>query len=447
MGIFCLAVLIRLTLFGVFAQRAGSFDFILGPQDTYGFINDGRNLYSGHGFSDVASPPFTPDGVRVPVVGIILGLFGTHYGWYVILQIVIASLTCVLLADLGARFFGRKIGLWAGGLLAFDPLVVFHSQQILSETWFAFFLVIAVWLLARFWEGGKRSLPWLAGSAAALGVATLTRPVGMVLLLFFLLALCFAAGIAWRRRLLNVLVFGAIVAVVVSPWLWRNHTTFGVWGLSYIPAYNWYHFNARVFYAKLNNISKDEAKSLFNAKAAAERESRQISNEFQMQDFYVREAQAVIGKAPAKYLVFHGLNTAAVLFAGTFDDLQKALDPTFKDVDVTSYVWGGWPGIKKLARDHPGLFAEKSGLLVCYLVVLCGFLLSFREREMSRRFVFLAVLALLLAATTGAVAEGRFRVPAEPFIVLLLVQSFAILIKAAFPVHYENSALRRDIPA
>lgn len=432
-AIFILAVLARLALFAVFVNQKGSFDFILGPQDTGSFINDARNLYSGNGFSDAAAPPFLPDGIRVPVVPAILGLFGNNFGWYVISQILAASFTCVFLADLGARFFGQKAGLLSGLLLALDPLVIFHSLEILSETWFSFFLVLAVWWLAKFWEGGSAAYRWLIAAAAVLGAATLARPVGIVIFLAFVLALLFADPNPWLKRLRNVMIFTAVVGAVVSPWLIRNHATFGTWGLSYIPAYNWYHFNARVFYAKIHNIPKAEAKIIFNAREEEERAKQNFNNGFQMQGFYLRQAKAAVSEAPGKYLVFHGLNTAAVFFTGTLDGLKKALNADYRDVDLTSYVWRGWEGLKDLYRDYPGELAAKLLLLLSYLVVFCGFLLAFPQREVRRRFVFLAGLVFLLAATTGAVAEGRFRVPVEPFIILLFVYSASVVYSVVNP--------------
>jgi len=430
LAIFFLALIVRLILFAVLVDKTGTFNLTLGPQDTQGFINDARNLYSGNGFSDVAAPPFTPDGVRVPVVALILGLFGRYYGLYVILQILAASFTCVLLADLGARAFSARAGFWAGVVLALDPLVIFHSQVILSETWFAFFLVLAVWLFIRFWEEKDGVYRWLTASAFVLGVATLTRPVGAALFMVFILALLFFSKTAMRARVKHVVIFTAVVAAVISPWLVRNHTTFDAWSLSYIPAYNWYHFNARVFYSNQQGISKGEAKSLFYQRAEEERLRQGFGNEFQMRDFYLREARQVISASPGGYLIFHGLNTSAVLLTGTFDDLNKVLDENYRDLNITSQVLRGWDGIKQLAVKNPANLAEKAFLLLCYLVILCGFLLTFSKREVWKRFVFLAVLAFLLAATTGAVAEGRFRVPAEPFLILLFVQSVSEVYRA-----------------
>jgi len=422
-AIFFIAIAIRLAFFVAFAWHEGTFNLTLGPQDTAGFINDAENLFSGHGFSDRSAPPFDPDGIRVPLVPVILGLFGANFGLYIFFQILVASFSAVLVFLAGREFFGAKAGFVAALLLAIDPLSAYHSIVILSETWFTFLVLASLYCLARFFRvtSGRvlEGWRWLVAGGIVCGLVTLTRPTGMVIAGVLALSLFLNFNLSFRRRLLWGMIFILLAAAVVSPWLWRNHNRFGVTGLSYIPAYNWYYFNARVFYARKLNIGNEQAKSLFRSWEQEEQKTNGEKNGFQMQPFYLQKTWEVISPHLPQYLVFHGLNTAAVFLGSAFDDIQKGWTKSSNDVNLTSLLLQGPKGWLEVAKDYPQLLAMKAAGVLLYFFILLNITFAAKSRRQVFWLAVLSALALALALTTGAAAEPRFRVPVQPLVLLL----------------------------
>ena len=88
---------------------------------------------------------------------------------------------------LGALVFGRVVGLASATLAALSGPLLIYGQRIDAETLFGFLLV----LTALFWVLGfrGRKFGWYVAGGVALGLASLTRPAGQILILALPLAL------------------------------------------------------------------------------------------------------------------------------------------------------------------------------------------------------------------------------------------------------------------
>ncbi|MDA0710106.1 MAG: hypothetical protein O3B73_07850, partial [bacterium] len=91
------------------------------------------------------------------------------------------------------------------------------SNEIMTETWFVFWLVLAAHCLLR----PQRSGLW---GGAAIGLAVLTRPVGALLLVAWLIT-AWKQRESWRR----VATVCAASFLVVLPWTLRNYRVHGAW--------------------------------------------------------------------------------------------------------------------------------------------------------------------------------------------------------------------------
>lgn len=123
---------------------------------------------------------------------------------------------------LGRRVAGAWAGVVAAGIVAVLPNLVFHTSVALTETLFlpvalAFALVLAD---AR-WSAGGPTAWRLAGAGVLLGAAALIRPVVLPSLLL-LPAVWLASRLGWRRALRDVAVLGIVAAAVIAPWTIRN---------------------------------------------------------------------------------------------------------------------------------------------------------------------------------------------------------------------------------
>jgi len=130
-----------------------------------------------------------------------------------ILQVLLSVGTTWLVYRIGRGLRGERVGFAAGTLVAFYPSQVAFSHLFWSETVYGFFAVLAFHrLLATEGRGGAKAA---VGAGVALGLASLTRSAGLVLL---------AASLAWlvlgrgRRGLVLGAVTLATVAAVLAPW-------------------------------------------------------------------------------------------------------------------------------------------------------------------------------------------------------------------------------------
>lgn len=207
--IFALSVRIVIVALGYFG----------GPQDTPEYDEIAHNLLAGRGF--VMSNwwyGFELWSWRAPFYPFFLagvyGLFGYNHLVVRLCQCVVGALTAMLVMVLGKKLDSRIAPVCSGLAIFYGPLVTI-SNEVMTETWFAFWGVLSAYFLVS----GQ-----IAGGGIALGVGILTRPVGSVYM--------FALGImgmirkdCWRRRLWAI----GIALLIVLPWTVRNYKVHGVW--------------------------------------------------------------------------------------------------------------------------------------------------------------------------------------------------------------------------
>jgi 4-amino-4-deoxy-L-arabinose transferase-like glycosyltransferase len=184
------------------------------------------NLASGGGFSlEGVGGPY-PTAFVPPVVPWLVSLIyragGHHFFLGLLLQCAIGALIPLLLAALASATHGGGVALTAAWLAAFDPLLVFFSGYLLTETTFTAALLAAM-IASAAWL--KTPRPGRAAGAGMLwGLASLTRPTALALPLV-------VAGWAWaplgltvapRDRVRQLLVLALGVVLVVGPWTIRN---------------------------------------------------------------------------------------------------------------------------------------------------------------------------------------------------------------------------------
>ena len=150
-------------------------------------------------------------------------------------QHLLGVVTSVLVAALGIRFWGRWTGLLAGLLVGLSGPLLIAEQYVMAETLFIPLATLTVAWLALAIERPR----WWALTLGGLliGVAALTRPVGLVLAVAALLALPVAAWWRARRLPIHIALQGvaliAGVALVWLPWMARNalvHSSFSAEG-------------------------------------------------------------------------------------------------------------------------------------------------------------------------------------------------------------------------
>ncbi|MBV8519887.1 MAG: glycosyltransferase family 39 protein [Acidobacteria bacterium] len=204
LAVFICALLVR--LLAIELTGAARIDF----GDAADYLATAQSVCAQHVYPERGNLPF----FRAPGVPFfILAVTACHPSAARVVKYGLAAcdaLSVLLIYLLTERLFSRRAALLAAILAAFHPFFVGAVTDIRSEPLFMAFLLLGFWLVVR-------GNPALAG--AAIGLATLTRPTG--LLVIPLLAL-----FVFVRDRRGALALVAAAALTLAPWTLRNYLRF-----------------------------------------------------------------------------------------------------------------------------------------------------------------------------------------------------------------------------
>ena len=430
LAVLLLSVSLRMAVFVVFQPWTPR------TESEYVLRNDGLDyhrlattLIESHRFA--YSNTDEPDALRTPLypmlVALIYSLAG-HKPWIVILvQIMIDAMSSLLLLLSLSQLLSRRVALIASAFYALDPFLILHSSTTLvSDTFFVFLLVVAFWFLSGGFmrNSGRRTALDYALSSLFLGLATLVRPISQYLpvcyFIFFLVAYWKRPRVAVTYSVLTALVCG----LVMSPWLFRNHSTFGFFSLSTSGSYNLLvldvvpmemaarHQDARAVRGAL----LAEADNMIEADGLCP----QDLNGFQRAQYWQRLAIKYIANAPIAFGRSYFLGVTHTLFNLDTRSYAEIFGLPAAGLDIKAHT-----DVFDLARAFlktRGVVGVLIGsvialfLFISYLGAAVGLLVSWRRY--NRPFLFLMlVLAIYFVLITGAAGLARFKLPSIPFYV------------------------------
>jgi asparagine N-glycosylation enzyme membrane subunit Stt3 len=192
--------------------------------DSYYYLVLARNLRHGLHYAVAGHPhfKFLP---LYPVSIAFLNLFVPNLETAGKLSNVLFSAACVFpVYSIGRLIFGRRAGIAAAALFAFEPISVAWSSVPMSEGLFTLLTCLSALFFLRWMKGCRRRDLYLA--AAAAGLTAITRWEGMFLIAFmgmFLLYYWYRG----RARLEHVLIAGAIALAPAAVFALRNLIAFG----------------------------------------------------------------------------------------------------------------------------------------------------------------------------------------------------------------------------
>jgi hypothetical protein len=144
----------------------------------------------------------------------------------------------------GAPVWAATIGA-AAVLLSLDQVVLEHI--VLSEALFIFVFVAALYACVRalddprpLYRAFDTRFAWLLAAGVLLALAAWVRGVAAPLTPFLLLWILLAIPGTWRRRVANVAVAGAAVAVLMLTYFALNDSRTGTFGLTQSPGWGLY---------------------------------------------------------------------------------------------------------------------------------------------------------------------------------------------------------------
>jgi len=143
---------------------------------------------------------------------------------YFILQLILSSLTCLLIYFIANELFNSQVALFAGFSVAFYPDLIFWVSFVRTETLFIFLLSLGFLLLIK--GNSRRNLFLIYISAVVFGLACLTRItlIPFVPILFLWQVYSFSEN---RKESFRIaLLMFLIIFAVLLPWGIRNYYLF-----------------------------------------------------------------------------------------------------------------------------------------------------------------------------------------------------------------------------
>ena len=400
--IFCLG-------FGLRFIYALIIQFLLGTQaftaysDAETFLTVAGNMLTHGVMSQMVEGPFVPDSLRTPLYPLFLAFFlwlKTPLLGIVIVQNVFAGLSGVFIYRIGKILFkSGSVGIVAAFLFIFEPVSIYWNNLLMSDNLFSFLLLFAIYLFIA----GK-----LYSFAVILGLAVLTRPIGLYFFPLFLLAFIFqhyrSFGVVWKQLLLFCLLF----LLILSPWALRNKILFNTWELSSAGWLNLYIFTFAQFTEQHQLILPRPTMPM----DYPGQNQIVFSYDFINTPFYKSNILKIISEHPWEYLKFHlGYVVKTFNYHG-YDYLIN--DVTRMKIPLVGAKLGLWMvqiGQKfwwiLYALAAVGLCKKEYRLAALFLLVFVvwnNFLLVANGLNQGGRYSLPVMPMMLLLASSGAVA-------------------------------------------
>jgi 4-amino-4-deoxy-L-arabinose transferase-like glycosyltransferase len=346
-------------------------------------------------------------------------IFGEHIGPIILIQLIFTARIAWLLYHCGKLLNAERIGLAAACLFAVNPNALFWSLTVLTETYFSLLLILSFYTLILALK--RMQLRWFALSGLFLGMATLTRPIGLYLIPIWTLSILLR--LRQKKGFGNSLKYSAtfLVAAMLLVVYWQTHNLIlhGHFSLSTTTEVTFSRFIAADTLAEALHIDRDEARlMILNAEDP-------VAYSFQV----IYQNPASFATVTIRGVARTALGTEVGTWVGILLD-QPYLGSGF----LTALARGDFKGvlealtIRLQAEDGVlGMVLLAWGVaytVTVYVLIGLGMVRVFRSPrsrtiKLHHDLILLLISALYLISVPLANGDSRFRVPAAPLLALL----------------------------
>jgi 4-amino-4-deoxy-L-arabinose transferase-like glycosyltransferase len=355
-----------------------------------------------------------PNTFRTPGYPLLLAVLGNNMLTILIVQALLAGLTVLMTGLIGNRLFNPRVGLLGASLLALDVPSIFLSGTVMSEVLFTFSAVLAAALFLgwsrdrrrKACEGKPSRILSAAAAGLVLGFAALVRPVALFAFVPFGLVL--VARRNWRGLVLMLVTFSALPGI----WMARNYCHYRRPNLTSNGGYNLLYANAAAVIGDEQHTTWDVERLRlardFTSKLATD-------NPLELADAMTRKAVSIILHDPLRYAWICLRGVPRVIAGIKSDDLVRRTLAANETATQGSVL---------LNHDYgPRGVGLAIWLLAGFelLTAVGGFLLALVSLGLRRRrteTLLLVFVGLYFVAAALPFTDGRFRVPAMPFLYL-----------------------------
>lgn len=448
-----------LYLLSLAAQNPNATPYPIVAADSSYYARLADNLLAYNTFTD-SLPDLTPTREIAPGYPFFLALIKSVTGSFtpaVILQTAIALFAIVLIYDIGRRFLPLWLALLAAALYGLEPMVVFTNTTILTDGLFSALLVMTIY--AAFFMGRTGLFARTVIVGLMLGVLAMMRGTGEYLIVVVPIALAIrellqrSDGNRLRRVLLTLIIPVVCAALVVFPWVLRNHSIWGFYEVEHQRTGILIGYNVRFFLA-WKEMNKTRSTSFFYPArhvdapevAIVDAHITEATNKAtppgeDPSDYVAGVALDYIFDDPIRYAYFHLAHLPAFFLGSSIGTYQQVVHQLGENTNFSGstmykmrsaavdFIHG--ERIKDALAILVPIVAETAFWALTVLLALIGWYSERRRYEVW----LCAMLVGYFAILTGPLSIARYRIPAEPYLFLLAavgVHALATRIRAAF---------------
>lgn len=443
--IFIIALTVRVVYAWFFIDTSS-----LTHEDQALYINLGQNMAQTGEFLKIAGDGYTTDWVtsRVPgypqFLAVIYTLFGENNMAVVWAQVIIDSLTCVVIGLIAESIVSRGF-LIAGLISAINLNMIILSGMILTDTLFLFLFSLFILFAFNYLKHLTKLQLFLAVSF--LSLATLVRSVSYFLIILLLLLLIFELvrrKVKLKQILYTVLIYLIPVVIALGPIHHRNYDKYSSFLLVsqggkhtlkwVVPSV--YQYSGQGSYQEGQLLAKD----YFEDSMRRDNLQMVTNDPFKNSSYQMQAAKGLLTELGL-------LNMLQSWTVGAIINLispSVAFAPIVREMDHPSfYATPGKGAIEKLLN----YIANTEGLL--YLVIIAfGTIISFiftvvsliglfrifkssthRNNNTNIVSLFSVSLFFYFLAITGPIIGVKYRLPIEPIMTLYFVYVVNNLLK------------------
>ena len=387
-----------------------------------------KTATSGQTFLDNAHLAIFSQTERMPgyflFLSAIISIFGEHFLPVLVIQSVIDSLTCVLIAALGCYVYPKHYGIF-GWLAAIWPNLFIHSGQILGDSLFVFFFV---WFLLSFTSFlNKPTILAAVATGAALGLATLVRPTTQFIILLtpvLLPLILIISNMRIREAIFNSFIIFVASVVCVTPFLITNGTKYDSFALTSQNGTHMQNWVASEVVMSRDGIGREEAVKQLQTKtgkALAALSPSQQNNPFVRSAQQIDTALDEIVATPTHIILKSWMQGAVINLAAP----ALMIDKRIRQLPHISFASDTRGDLFSRARKFisqsssiyvSALIVSGVGAIIVSLFQFFGFFVQLRINFMLAFLSALTVAYFLII--NGPVGSPKYRLPIEPILII-----------------------------
>jgi 4-amino-4-deoxy-L-arabinose transferase-like glycosyltransferase len=385
--------------------------------DEIAFDNIALGILNGEGYR---ADPFRANPVLPFFLAILYKLFGYSYIAPRIFQSFIGALTTCIVFAVSWRLFNRSVAFMAGLWVALYPPLIYVSGVFYVSCLETFLIAASVYLFhlsTQYKDSYYFIVLFLSG--IALGIATLCRPLSLVLLPFAVGFVLLSREGNTVRRIVCALTLVIATFLTILPWTLRNYDVYGrvllvstgtglfLWKGNNELAQGDTHDRylepgaGEVWTTRLRELAPDRRRELTQKYDDVRRELEKIDNIDQ--DRYLQKiALSFIVQYPVRSLE---------LFARKIKNLYSPFTEVRPENEYT---------INKGERAAVSI--------IFYPTLLLGLFGAFLTLKEWRNYLVLYLPIVSLTVAYGVLtAATRFRIPVEPYIIIFAAHGTAVI--------------------